>query len=307
MNKNCVQRLLVAFLLLFSIGSMASDFDREDYVQLTNIPSCYIETFDHGDVVSKIDYKYCRLILVKENVIEKYDSVQIRGRGNASWNFEKKPYRIKFKEKQRLLGKEHANARSWVLLSNGGEKLLFRNGLANFVSKLCKMPFTPSTEFIDLYLNGEFKGNYQITDFVEIRKHRVDIEEMEVPSLDDKTDITGGYLLEVDYRTDEGKTYIKSPIYNNNIRIHSPEPENINKNQIQYIRNKIGEFEETLISDDYTNPQHGWYQFVDSASFMGWYLTNEICSNCDMFAQIYFYKQRDDNKFYFSPIWDSGR
>ena len=294
LGRSCI---LVFFIIVYS-DICASDYNKSDYPQLTNIQTVYVETFDNEQVNSKTEYKLCRFILVSDTGVVKIDSVQIRGRGNASWLFKKKPYRIKFPQKIRLLGNEYANAKSWIFLSNGGEKLLIRNALANYVSKICNMPFTPATRFVDFYLNDEYLGNYQITDFVEIRKKRIDIEEIDTIVTDPNANITGGYLLEADGRSDSGKIYIRTPVFNNNIRIHSPEAEVITESQKNYIRDYLGKFEKALAGGG------SFYNYVDSASLMGWYLTNEICANCDLFFQIYFYKQRDDDRLYFSPVWD---
>lgn len=294
---------LVLLSSIYSINVKAGLYSA--YSQKTNIPTLYIETIDGGGIDSKEFYKYCRLILVDNDKIINYDSAQIRGRGNASWlNFEKKPYRIKFKKKERFLGKDYAKAKNWVLLSNGGEKLLFRNGLANYVSKLCNMPFTPASVYVDLYLNGNYQGNYQISDFIDIREKRIEVYEQDTIVNDVSTDITGGYLFEVDGMEEQGETYITTPVFENTIRIHSPKPEVISQRQIDYIYNHLKKFEEELICINPSSPYNNYRHYVDSASLMGWYLTNEICANSDVFWQIYFFKERDDDKLYFGPVWD---
>ena len=290
--------------LFVTLGVKGSVFNQAYYKQLTNIQTMYIETFDNKSITDKENYKLCRIILVSDTGVVKFDSVNIRGRGNASWGFAKKPYRIKFPQKIRLLGKPYAKAKSWTLLSNGGEKLLFRNGLANYVSSLLGMPFTPATRFVDLYVNGELKGNYQISDQVQVHKDRVEIDEQGEPVTSVATDISGGYFCEVDGNTDSGETYFSSPVYGNNIRIHSPEPDVINTRQINYIKNHVGKFEKALQSTSYDDPKRGYRQYLDSATTMGWYLTNEICTNTDLFWSIYFYKQKRDNKLYLGPVWD---
>ena len=297
--------LNLAILLVFFAVSAAkgSVFNQITYKQLTNIQTMYIETFDNKSITDKKNYKLCRIVLVSDTGVVKYDSVGIRGRGNASWGFAKKPYRIKFPKKTRLLGKPHAKAKSWTLLSNGGEKLLFRNGLANYVSGLFGLPFVPAARFIDLYINGDFKGNYQISDQVQVHKNRVEIYEQEEP-VSATTDVSGGYFCEVDGYTDAGETYFKSPVYGNNVRVHSPKPDVINDRQYNYIRNHVGKFEKALTSSNYDDPKKGYRQYMDSATFMGWYLTNEICANTDLFYSIYFYKQKRDNKLYLGPVWD---
>ena len=301
--KEAYHFFLFAILHINIVMASVFNHDDGDYNRLTNIPSLFIETFENEEIASKTDYILCRIIIV-DNDIQKYDSVKIRGRGNASWNFEKKSFRLKFPQKVRLLGNKYANAKNWNLISNGGEKLLIRNALANFVSELCNMPFTPGSKFVDLYVNDQYRGNYQITDFIEIKKKRVNIEEQDTIVTDPNTDITGGYLLEVDGNNDPGKTYIQTSVYNTHIRIHSPEPDIINERQQTYIKEYIEEFENILNSDSRYDAENGYYNYVDSASLMGWYLTNEICANTDLFWQIYFYKKRQDEKLYFGPVWD---
>lgn len=143
--------------------------------QLTNLPTININTYD-GEIVNQKDiYKYCRLEYIDGGTIVQYDSVQIKRRGNSY--YEKYPYRLKFPKKVKLAGERYASAKSWNLLSNGGDKLLFRNGLANKISELYGMPFTPSAVYCDVYFNNQYVGNYQITDYLDIRKKRVDIYE----------------------------------------------------------------------------------------------------------------------------------
>lgn len=300
--------LWIVVFLATSIDAIAenSSYYKDKYVTLTNIPTLYIETNNNEEISSKTEYIYCKIVMNTGNELSVYDSVQIKGRGNTSWwSFEKKPYRIKFNKKEQFLGKKYANAKNWVLLSNGGERLLIRNGLANYVSSLCNMPFTPATVYVDLYVNGVYQGNYQISDFIDIRKKRVDIEEQDTVVTNIQTNITGGYLLEVDGNYEEGETYITTPVFGNTIRIHSPKPEVVSQTQIDYIYDHLKKFENELLDIDLTSSNNNNYRnYVDSTSLMGWYLTNEICANTDMFWQIYFYKDRDDDKFYFGPVWD---
>ena len=89
------------FLACFFLLCVLVELTRANYTQLTNLPSVYINTFDGLPINSKEYYLYCRIIWVEGDSIRKFDSVQIRGRGNASWGFPKKPYRIKFKKKER--------------------------------------------------------------------------------------------------------------------------------------------------------------------------------------------------------------
>lgn len=285
-----------------SVNKLLETAVLSNYKQLTNLQSMYIETFDGADITSKDVYKLCRIYLVSDTGTVKFDSVSIRGRGNASWNFAKKPYRIKFPDKVKLLGKGFANAKNWVLLSNGLEKLLFRNGLTQYVGGLFGMEFTPACRFIDFYLNGNYRGTYQITDQVEIHKKRIDIDEQDTVVTDPNTDISGGYFLEVDGYTD-AENYFHSSM-GTNIRVHSPEPGIASSDQLAYIKNHVNKFEAALQSTNYTDPNEGYKQYMDTTTFLGWYLTSEIGTNGDTFWSIYFYKKKADDHLYFGPLWD---
>ncbi len=294
MRKICT----VLFFCLFCCMAEAQ------YKQLTNIPSVYIETFDRQIITSKTEYKLCKITRVDNGWIDVFDSVKIRGRGNASWGFPKKPYRLKFPKKVKLLGKGFANAKNWVLLSNGGEKLMLRNALNSYVGKLNGLPFNPSCKFVDLYMNNRYRGTYQITDHLDVRKHRVEIEEQDTVVTSLLTNITGGYFLEADGYTDPDGIYFSTPS-GTNVRIHSPKKDVINTRQLNYIKNFMKRFENTLFGKNYLDSKRGYRQYIDSTTLLGWYLSSEIGSNFDLFHSTYFYKKRKDNHIYFGPLWDN--
>ena len=164
---------LIAFIAA-AVVIMAQDGSRR---QLTNLPHIYIETFSGQDPASKTTEVPARLWIVEGSREAYYDSVLIRGRGNSTWKMEKKPYRIKFPQKERFMGPERANAKKWTLLANHGDKSLLRNALASYIGDLCGQTFTPGAMFVDLTLNGQYRGNYQVSDQIDVRKHRVDIAE----------------------------------------------------------------------------------------------------------------------------------
>jgi hypothetical protein len=170
----------------------------QDYALKTDLPTVYVETFDGKGITSKEVYKYCKLHYVDEDgLVTHYDSVSIRGRGNSTWNMAKKPYKIKFNEKEKLLGKGYAKAKKWTLLANAGDKTMMRNAVTSALGRRTSLPFNPAAKFVDLVLNNVYQGTYQISDQIDVRPHRVDITEQNYP-LGQNDNITGGYLLEVD-------------------------------------------------------------------------------------------------------------
>ena len=273
------------------------------YTRQTDLPMLYIETFDGRSISSKTVYKYCRLHYVDEqDQVTSYDSVSIRGRGNSTWNMSKKPYKIKLQSKARFLGAEHAKAKKWTLLANAGDKTLMRNALTSALGMFTSLKFNPAAKFVDLMLNGVYMGNYQISDQIDVRKGRVDITEQPYPLADDD-DISGGYLLEVDGFKDGNcftTLYYQAPV-----RIHYPEDEEISARQTAYIRNYISQtFERALRSNDFTDAEKGYRAYVDTASLIDWYICTEVSANLDGFYSTYFYKEKDNPRLFWGPLWD---
>ena len=271
--------------------------------QLTNLPALYINTYDGSNIDSKTTYKYAKMWRMQDGQTEIFDSMEIRGRGNSTWsNPPKKPYRIKFKSKEKLLGKGYANARNWTLLANAVDKSLIRNAVASFIGKQLGQVYVPAAQFVDVTLNGNFIGNYQISDHIDIRKHRINIvEQDEFPT--EESDISGGYFMEmgspggsqeIHFTTNRGVT----------VGVKSPDEDVIQRSQINYIRDFMNNVESHIFSSNYKDPEMGYRPLFDSLALASWYLTVEYTANCDGLYSIYCYKEQGDDRLNMGPIWD---
>lgn len=297
---------LRAILVLFSLLPLlaARDAYAQDVVQLSNLPTLYIDTYDGGAITSKSTYKWAKMWRVDGDSIAYYDSLQIRGRGNSTWNLSKKPYRIKFPKKQKFLGKHYANAKNWTLLANHVDKTLLRNALASFIAKRLGQTFVPAAFHVDVVLNGGYIGNYQISDHVDVHKRRVDIYEQEDVVTDSEANITGGYLLQYDGLSSRDPVYFPTEMTQGAVSIKSPDENVINERQKDYIKNYVNSFERKLLGNSYRDPEQGYRAVIDSLSMASYFLTVEYCANADGYYSIYFYKDCDDPKLYFGPCWD---
>jgi hypothetical protein len=304
-----MKRLLLLLLLTVLVGMGAAN---AQYTNQTDLPTIYIETFDGNGIYSKEVYEYCKLHYVDEQgYVTEYDSVSIRGRGNSTWNLSKKPYRIKFLNKEKFLGKGYAKCKKWTLLANAGDKTMIRNAVTSAMGEFCanlheegapkSLPFNPAAKFVDLVLNGTYLGTYQISDQVDVRPHRVNIEEQNVP-LGTDDDISGGYLLEVDGFRDGN--WFSTNYFGTSVRIHYPDDEEIVAKQTTYIKNRVNLFEKALKATNFDDPELGYRAFVDSTSLIDWYICTEVSANIDGFYSTYFYKERGDNRFFWGPLWD---
>jgi hypothetical protein len=265
----------------------------QSYIQKTDVPTVYIETENRQPITSKEDYIKCSFIYVDGDQTTRYENTQIRGRGNSSWWVcEKKSYRVKFEKKQRLLGDDFANAKSWPLLANHGDKTMIRNALTYDLGRFMGMKFCPAAKFIDLYMNGDYSGTYHISDQVQVHKKRVEVDE------------NNGWLLEVVNENSKEEPLITSSRYGIMYNIKNPEDEYLTVNKRIAIGQWIQHFEDAVASDDFRDPEKGYRAYIDEEDFINWYVGAELTGNIDALYSIYMYKDGDGDKMHFGPLWD---
>ena len=261
--------------------------------QLTNLPTVYIETDGHRSITSKEQYISCTITIVDGDSTAVYPNTEIRGRGNSTWwNSEKKPYRIKFATKQKLLGRHFANARSWTLLANHGDKTMIRNALTYDLGRFIGMDFCPAARFVDLYLNGSYRGTYQISDQVQAHKRRIDISE------DD------GWILEVANENSHEDPYITSTVYRIMYNLKNPKDDALTMQKRIAIGQWIEAMERAVKSDAFADPEQGYRAYFDEESLINWYVGAEITGNIDALYSIYMYKDSAEQRMHFGPLWD---
>ena len=138
-----------------------------------------------------------------ELLLEPCDA-QVKVRGNWTTTYPKKPLRIKFAEKQNLLGLNGgAEQKNWLLLAEYKDASMLRNKAALFLSREILGPdglYAADADFVRVELNGEYLGLYLLADMQQVSSRRVRITEPEKGYTG--TDI--GYFLEYDgYFADE--------------------------------------------------------------------------------------------------------
>ena len=264
--------------------------DDSHLSQLTNLPVVSIHTRDNQAPYDK-EHEIEAYISIVSNDGQKLlsDTATIRERGNYSRSFPKKPYRIKFAHKHHVLGSP-AKARKWTLINNYGDKTLMRNQLAFELSRMMQMPYTPFCAYVDVVLNGDYKGCYQLCDQIEVRPNRVEVAEM--TQSDNSGDaLTGGYLIEADaYAYEE-----QSMFWSNNgtgVTIKYPKEDSITYTQANYIERH------------YNKMEANWRRYLDLNTFMRHFLVGELSGNTDTYWSVYFYKLRSNDTLFVGPVWD---
>ena len=127
----------------------------------------------------KADYRACTITIASDTAVWNYEGRgRIRGRGNSTWEwYAKKPYRIKLDEKAEILGL--AADKDWVLLANFRDPTNLMNAFVFEMGARLGIPYTNHTRFVELTINGDYKGLYQLTEQVEQGKNRVNIDKNE--------------------------------------------------------------------------------------------------------------------------------
>lgn len=280
---------------------------QENYYHITirntGLPIVFITTPENKEISSKSEWMGNVTIKVINNsgLIECCDSLmQIKGRGNSTWGYPKKPYSLKLNKKTEILGMP--KNKHWILLANWLDRTLMRNEFAFEIARITSLEWTPHGRFVELVLNGKHVGNYYLCEKITIDKNRVNISEM---SKGDTVGLglTGGYIVELDVNFDEQNKFL-SEYKNLPYMIKEPDEKKLQSAQLNYIQNYINCFERFLYSDNWLY-NHDYIDYIDLKSFVDWWFVYELSMNEEPFhpKSCYMYKDRG-GKIKAGPVWD---
>ena len=208
----------------------------------------------------------------------------IRGRGNSSWSYPKKPYAIKFETKQSFLGM--AEAKKWVMLANYRDRTLIRNAVAFELARKTSLEWTPSGKFVDVILNGEFQGNYYICEKIEVKKNRLNLNE-------------DSFLLEFDKNPSDD---IKFKTLYNDFPVNIKYPKEADSVQLGNIKDFVDSAEKKLQLD---SNDVAYLDYIEQNSFAAYFIVNALSTNTEILnpKSVYMYKN-NDGKLTAGPVWD---
>ena len=268
-------------------------------------------TVDGGMAITSKDksaYQGCTIKIEADTAVWNYEGRgRIRGRGNSTWEwYPKKPYRIKLDEKVEILGLD-AN-KDWVMLANYRDPTNLMNTFVFEMGQGLGMPYTNHTRFVEVTLNGDYKGLYQLTEQVEVAKGRVDIGKKK------------GWLLSLD--VDDGPKEAPgavdhsalplgssknfwSEVYRMPVCVKSPEAEDYATPETlrEDARDALATLETAIQRHDYD----ALAKLCDIPVMIDYLLIQEFVYNVEVAAprSIFLYKDKgDDAKWTFGPLWD---
>lgn len=241
-------------------------------------------------------------------------TMQIRGRGNTSWNAEggiKRSFRIKLmnasrteKEPHKVFGMKKDS--DWYILSDVQDPTLLRNALALRLARMVSMPWTPKYRCAEVYFNGSYGGCYLLVEAKEAdRDSKVPITVVGPGETD------GGYLLEIDNKGDYDR-YFRTEVFQKKIKFKEPDfgdknnPDNSADAQAQmaYITDYVNSVERLLSGKNF-DPETGYRSMIEVGTFIGNYIVHEVTKNMDGGMRLSTYFAKDsDTKLFMPNVWD---
>lgn len=291
--------------------------DDSSLFRFTNLPTVIINTVGMEEPHDKyIDPNKEHDLIANLSVIDSDGTLLnkpgiARERGNYSRTFPKRPIRMKFDKKAKPLAAAAATKKKWELLNNYGDKSLMRNLIAFEISRLMGMEYTPFCEPVDVIINGEYRGCYQLADSKEVDTNRVNIHEM---TLEEAADIdgdgiSGGYFLEVDayaHEEPEGTWFRSSRGYDIPVTVKAPDDKDVlmkTSAPLKYISDYYSEMT-ARVADGKFSGDNSYRDMFDVESFLQLLMVNEVAGNKDVMWSFNMYKEKGDPHIYSGPAWD---
>ena len=278
------------------------------------------------------------LINASGNKIYDGGLTQIKARGNSTFDhYDKKAYQIKLSDKSDLVGNGE-KVKTWVLLANYVDATLMHDKLLKDMAKQMGLGFVASSNWVNLWYDGEYRGVYLVSEKNSVGETSVDITDLEkayedinsgygenaitaigknkygceykyTEGLTDPENITGGYLIELNkteydeingFKTKRGK----------GVNVKSPEW--LSEKAVKYISEYYQEFEDAVYEIDVDGNYTGYnqttgkyfYDYVDIDSLVRMVVLHGIGANPDGFISSVYFNKDADGKMHIGPIWD---
>lgn len=221
--------------------------------------------------------------------------LQIKGRGNSTWQAPKKPMRLKFGSKTSLCG--FKKAKNYVLLADYLDATHLKNAVGHWLARRLGIQYSHHTMPVDVTVNGHPQGLYLLSEKVGINGASVDIDE------------TKGVLLELSSEFDEPYKF-RSPVFDLPVMIKDPDFDEL------YADNPDGPTPEErlkLWQEDFNaaekaaNETRG-FKYFDLNSAVNYVLLMRLTNNNDNGSPKSFYMWKEslgtDFKYVLGPAWD---
>ena len=303
-----------------------------------NFPSCPVANETASKHADKMKKKLSVDVKIYDGTTLIYDrKARMAYRGSSSLNFLKKSYAFCPGDancgdadkgpdyvktaKLNMLDIGDACDKDWVLYAAAADPSMLRNRMV-FETYQAMRPgeWGVKSRYVELIINGEYKGVYLMMDKITQNEKRVNVEW----SVKDET--KRGFILKFDktdvvdrskdYPDGDEKTFLSKYSGKHDIgtydatndqafEIEYPEKEDIEDDGgnwydvINFIQGMINNFETALSAGEYQKVQ----QIIDYESWADWFILSEYAKNVDAFRAscVFVY---DGTKLKATPLWD---
>ena len=200
-----------------------------------------------------------------------------------------------------------AEEEDWVLHGPYGDRSFMRNVLAMHMANE-QGNYASRTRYVELFVNGDYEGLYVLMEKIKRGPDRVNIAKLN-PDEISGDDLTGGYIFKTDWEPVDWRSSF-SMLWDTTLIPYTytyPKRKNIAAEQEQYIQAYVDDWEHSMQNTSAPYKGKYWYEYLDMASFVDYFLMMEVSKNIDAYrASAYYHKKKDSNggKIYAGPVWD---
>ena len=279
----------------------------QKYPRLTNLATLYLDfPSENGfDRIQHGVYTNATYTFVDQYVEDSYYELplQIKGRGNYSWSMAQKPYTIKLDEKADFLGM--GAAKKWTLITVSSDKSMMHNYLTQKLAAAMGLRGTCENEYIDVVVNGTYKGTWVLTEKIQIHEERLDVSE----------DVGVLFEIEMVYRHScDFCIVLYENQWNRDESVHlrlktykGLDIDEMDERQREAARKELQPFFDNVtkaMTDERTSIAK-LEKYIDVDSFINWYLLNELTRNYDSKFVTSCYCYIDERGILcMGPVWD---
>ena len=225
---------------------------------------------------------------------------QIRGRGSSTWRYmgEKRSFRIRLNEPHTMPGSD-VTATDWSFIANASEPSLMRSYAAYHLAGLLRGGnfAVPTRTFMHVYLNGDYRGVYMLTDQVHVHEGRIQLSFHQDP-------MRSEYFVQwCRHARMPDDVYVRIGANQQAFEVRFPSGRRLTDAHTDFVRAFLTEVDAAMDQLDFERIA----ALIDLESFVDFYIINEFFKNVDVgFSSVFFQIRQTETgpRLYAGPIWD---
>ena len=290
----------VAFtgLPLVEINTVDNEEPTAEYVSCEDYGGNYGRTLRNTTKVPasmRIISSKGKVLYESGEYIKGTSGLKLRLRGNTSAYSDKKPYKITLQKKADLLkdicvsttdkrvGEAYEDT-EWLLLKDA---VNLKSAVSLIVADIAGIPWTPNFAYVDVVINGSYRGIYDLIESVKRSEKRINVNE-------------DGWIIERDSYWWNEDIKIITDSFNQKYTFKYPKPKELQENEFLYMQNHLANVELSVLNGTYD-------KYIDVPSFARWVLIHDILCTIDLGGSNQFFTKLDatsNSRLELATPWD---